>query len=295
MIPHIVAEDSIMVMIDGVTHVVSKDETSKYNDVKNCLIERRFDDIKDIFNFSKKIKEYCDGKITIEDGVLKYNGMYINNSLTSRIIKMNSEGFDINPMILFLNNLMKNPSKQSVDELYGFLSKNSLPITEDGYFLAYKKIRGDWKDNYTGTMDNSIGKIVSMPRNFVDDQRENVCSTGLHFCSMNYLPSYGGSIEPNLDGSKSFRVVVVKINPADVVSIPTDYNNAKGRCCKYEVIQEVNNLAEDFFTKSVYSKDDFSEDEDCIDDEDEDGYRSSSPINEDEDDYDYDDDLDNCR
>ena len=29
--------------------------------------------------------------------------------------------------------------------------------------------------------------------------------------------------------------MIVKINPADVVAIPTDYNNTKGRCCKYVV------------------------------------------------------------
>jgi len=33
--------------------------------------------------------------------------------------------------------------------------------------------------------------------------------------------------------------VIVKIDPADVVSIPSDYNNQKGRCCKYMVIREV--------------------------------------------------------
>ena len=30
--------------------------------------------------------------------------------------------------------------------------------------------------------------------------------------------------------------MVVKINPRDVVSIPEDYDNAKGRCCRYEVV-----------------------------------------------------------
>jgi hypothetical protein len=32
---------------------------------------------------------------------------------------------------------------------------------------------------------------------------------------------------------------LIKINPADVVSIPSDYNNAKGRCCKYVVVGEI--------------------------------------------------------
>ena len=30
--------------------------------------------------------------------------------------------------------------------------------------------------------------------------------------------------------------MILKINPADVVSVPTDYNNSKGRCCKYTVV-----------------------------------------------------------
>jgi hypothetical protein len=34
--------------------------------------------------------------------------------------------------------------------------------------------------------------------------------------------------------------MLVKVNPADVVSIPSDYNNAKGRAWKYEVVGEMN-------------------------------------------------------
>ena len=35
------------------------------------------------------------------------------------------------------------------------------------------------------------------------------------------------------------RLMVMKVNPADVVSIPHDYKNQKGRCAKYEVIAEI--------------------------------------------------------
>ena len=35
--------------------------------------------------------------------------------------------------------------------------------------------------------------------------------------------------------------MILKINPANVVSIPSDYDNAKGRCCEYEVIAEYGN------------------------------------------------------
>jgi hypothetical protein len=49
---------------------------------------------------------------------------------------------------------------------------------------------------------------------------------------MSSFGSYGGG---------SDRIVIVKINPMDVVSIPKDYNNAKGRCCRYIVVNEVPN------------------------------------------------------
>jgi hypothetical protein len=143
---------------------------------------------------------------------------------------------------------MTNPSKRAVTELYGFLEKNSLPITPDGHFLAYKKVRNDYLDIHSGTMDNSVGMIVEMERNEVDDNKDQTCSTGLHFCSQDYLPHFGS-------GSDS-RVVIVKINPSDVVSIPSDYNNAKGRACRYVVVGEIGNEGDKIdnaFNKPVQS------------------------------------------
>jgi acyl carrier protein len=156
-----------------------------------------------------------------------------------------NEGFDVQPMLSFLENLMQNPSKRAVDELYGFLEQNSLPITEDGHFVAYKRVRDDYMDFYTGKMDNSVGKEVKMERNQVDDDKDRTCSTGLHFCSLEYLPHYH---------SNQGRIVIVKINPADVVSIPSDYNNAKGRACRYVVIEEYfGSQSNEKFKTSVYT------------------------------------------
>lgn len=131
-------------------------------------------------------------------------------------------------MIAFFENLILNPSESAVKELFLFLEANELPLTDDGCFLAYKRVRDDYKDCYSGTFDNSIGSTVSMKREDVNPNRHDTCSTGLHFCSKDYLKSFYGA-----------HIMVLKINPKDVVSIPSDYNNAKGRCCRYEVIGEL--------------------------------------------------------
>lgn len=158
-----------------------------------------------------------------------YKGNVVKGLLARRILDMVKQGVNAMPLLRFLDNLMDNPSKRAVDELYGFLEASKLPITDDGYFLAYKSVTSDFKDHYTRTMDNSVGATVEMPRNQVDEDKDRTCSKGLHFAAYEYASSF----------YSEGRLVVVKINPADVVAIPSDYNNQKGRACKYDIIEEV--------------------------------------------------------
>jgi hypothetical protein len=140
------------------------------------------------------------------------------------------EGLPHEPLLNFFKNLMDNPSKRAVDELYDFLEAGELPITEDGHFLAFKNVRSNYRDIHSGNFDNSVGKVCEMPRNGVDEDKERTCSYGLHFCSIKYLPHFS-------DGENG-KTMIVKINPRDVVAIPADYNNTKGRTCRYEVVAE---------------------------------------------------------
>lgn len=186
----------------------------------------------------------------------------LSDAITKRILKMSAEGFDAKPLVNFLENLYNNPSKTAVDELFLFLDSTELPITQDGYFIAYKIVREDYRDIYSGKFSHHIGATVSMPRFEVDDKRSNTCSSGLHFCSKDYLAHYGSQ---NKDTD---RCVLVKINPKDVVSIPSDYNNAKGRTCSYTVIGEMQEkdwreiLAErDYNSSSVVDDDGFDYDD----------------------------------
>lgn len=241
--PYILQGDNVVIVIDGEPHTINKTHIT-YQKVVDAIKAKEWDVVKELINPVKVVVNYSRGNVEIVDGEMFWKRMPFHNALATRMVQMLTDGFDIEPMVNFMNNLMQNPSKRAVDELYGFLEKNSLPITPDGHFLAYKRVRDDYKDCHTGTMDNSIGMVVEMERNMVDDNRDNTCSSGLHFCSHSYLSSFGGD-----------RTVIVKINPRDVVSIPSDYNNAKGRTCRYEVIGEVGRDAQDNveFTKPVQS------------------------------------------
>jgi hypothetical protein len=257
----IVGKNFITAMVNGSTQTINEQHPN-YTTIREAVKLKDMDTVERLINISNSVANYATGKVRVDAGRVFYGTMEVHGTVVDRILDMIREGFDAAPMLAFLDNLMRNSSKRAVDELYLFLEQTSLPITEDGCFLAYKKVDENYLDFYTGKMDNSIGKVLEMARNTVDDNRDRTCSEGLHFCSLTYLPHYHGG---------RGRVMIVKINPADVVSIPSDYNNAKGRTCRYEVIGEHTSEVTEFYDKPVYtdySDEDHDSDEDYDDEQD---------------------------
>ncbi len=237
--PFVIQGNNVTVVIGNKPHTISKTHIT-YQKVVDAIKAGDWETVKETIDPKKVVLNYGQGHVAVQGDKLFWKGQEFHGALARRMITMLQEGFSIEPMINFMDNLFQNPSHRAVNELYGFLEKNNLPITPDGHFLAYKKVRGDFKDCHTGTMDNSPGRVVEMERNQVDDDKDRTCSTGLHFCSQGYLSHFGGE-----------RTVIVKINPRDVVSIPSDYNDSKGRACRYEVVGELGVDPEEAFDKPV--------------------------------------------
>jgi len=263
-LPYLIQGSSIVVIVDNKSHTIDKNSHLSYHKIVDAIKEEDWETVRELIEPAVAICNYGQGNIKIVDNVIYWNDQVFHNALATRMIKMFQEGFSIDPMLKFMNNLMANPSFRSIDQLYNFLDKNSLPITEDGHFLAFKKVKKNYTDIHSGKFDNSVGQHVTMERNQVNDDPNQTCSNGLHFCSQSYLGSFGVSDDP---------VMILKINPKDVVSIPADYNGAKGRCCEYTVVGQVGISAEDEFDSVVNSDYDLSDEDDEYEDEyvDEDG------------------------
>jgi hypothetical protein len=220
---------TITLYLDGKPQIINS-SAPLFDGVFNALKNGDEAGLRRCLEVKKSLSETPDGKFKLFEDSLYYDGVQLGPKMFARISAVFKTGVDITPIVNFLGNLHSNPSQASRDELYLFLEHNNLPITDDGHFLAYKMIRDDYTDCHSGTMDNSVGKIVEMPRGDVNANRHETCSRGLHFCSRGYIGEMGASAR---------RLVVLKINPADVVSIPSDYNNAKGRACKYLIMEEI--------------------------------------------------------
>ena len=202
------------------------------------------------YDVASSVEHFCDGYVHVKNGTLNWNGIPMPELFTDRILDMKKEGFDFDSMLNFMCNLNDNPSDKSILELFDFMQNKNLPITQDGHFLAYKAVRPDFKDIYSGSIDNSVGEVVEVDRSKVDSNRNKHCGAGLHVGAIDYVTSYGGINLDNHDDNDSDggnQIVICKVNPADVVSVPSDARFQKLRACRYEVVA----IFEDVFDKSV--------------------------------------------
>ena len=225
----------LTVVLNGKIYTIANDHP-QFDAIRLAHANGDADEIERMVSIRKTIEQFGAGIVTIKNGSLFYGDREMKNGLAKRIIKMMNEGREAfaKPLIAFMENVMLNPSFRAVEGLYEWLERSNLPITPDGHFLAWKIVNRDYKDIRTNTFDNSPGAIVEIPRNQVNEDPNQTCSSGLHFCSNEYLPKYGGFY-----GGSNSRIMLVKVNPRDVGAFPYDYNISKSRCCRYEVLQEV--------------------------------------------------------
>ena len=171
---------------------------------------------------------------------VSYKGENLPQVLAKKVIAFVEQNLPIDLFLKFWENLRLNPSYSSIRELYDFLAYKDLPLTEDGCFLAYKGVQSGFFSvtgnietrvvkgavNDLGQIYNGIGEKIEVERQDVCDDRSVHCASGIHVGSLAYAQGW------------SSNVVVVKVNPKDVVSVPSDCSCQKCRCSAYEVVAQ---------------------------------------------------------
>jgi hypothetical protein len=195
-----------------------------YNAILDKVKAGDFGGLEDLLNVGRAIASYTYGKVTVKDGQVFYGTYEVKNALVDRILAGMSAGAGHERYIKFLDKLLDNPSSRSLELAYNFIAHNCLRIGADGDVYAFKALREDFKDIHSGTIDNSVGKRIVMPRNQISDDPKLHCHRGLHCGAIGYVQSFGSNR------------VIVKVNPKDIVCVPDDYNCQKCRVCEYEVV-----------------------------------------------------------
>ena len=188
--------------------------------------------------------KYADSKLSIsKDGVVTINKEVLPSSLSKVIVALYKEDAPIDCFINFWNKLNQNPSNKARLRLYDFVDTKQITLLPDGDLLLYRVVKrtetpGRYVDIYTGTIYQSIGDTISMKRALVDDDDTRVCSHGYHVCDFSYIKHYGKAY------SGEDAVINVRVSPANVVSIPINYNNSKFRVCEFTILEENTALTE---------------------------------------------------
>ena len=251
MIPYILTEQSLTVVIEGKAYTMNNDHPA-WNQAKQSLKAEEYVKLKNLFDVSAAVEDYLDNdsKVEIKEGLVRYDGEVVHNLVVDKILAFMRQGLPYEPLVKFLGKLMNNPSRRAVNELYTFLEHKNMPLTPQGNFLAYKGVTDDFKDFHTGKFSNKVGDVLEMQRNGVCDDANRGCSSGFHAGSYQYAKGYANN---------GGNLMVVEIDPADVVSVPTDCECQKLRTAKYKVVAHYETIDAPPLDEGLY--DSYDEDE----------------------------------
>lgn len=234
---HIITKRTITVVLDdgsGSDRVVTVSrhaDPTRYQAALSALQKKQFDDlpvIMDITHAMKQAVETGGEWATVGDKVY-YATVELPRALSRKFLAMSASGIDVEPIKQFWMMLMKNPQQVSRESLFTFIEKNGVTITDDGHFILYKGINSDWTSQHDHKTVHRVGEWL--PRlESVDLDPRVPCGRGYHAAPWQYVRSiYNTGI-----------IIEVKINPADVISVP-HADCKKIRNYTYKVVRQVNN------------------------------------------------------
>lgn len=234
-----------------------------FADIRKAAFEKDIELVRTLIKTPKTLSLWSNGVFSIVEtgGVASVtkNGQPIDPRMEERVLRMFREGYPVQPLLSFYDRLAANPSHRVATQLYDFLQNVNIPLTDSGHFVCYKTVRQDYMDIHSGTFRNCIGDAPFMNRQEVDDDPNRTCSRGLHVGALPYVTMFGGS---------NGRVMIVQVDPADVVSVPVDYHAQKMRVCKYSVVAEYTGPLDSNTYGTVVTVNDPDDDDDYFPDDD---------------------------
>lgn len=240
-------QKNITVVLDGEMYVANSDNPNWTKIVQKVLTDDE-NGLADLFSPAKTVEKNFKAiteRVAVQGGTILFDGDPVDNALAKQIVRFLDEGVeDWKPLVAFMEKVQQNPEQHSREQLYEWLSRHDFAIDDEGNIVAYKSVYrlpdGGYKSHASGTawvngvefnnrqIPQNVGDVVTMPRSEVAFDPSQACSAGLHVASHNYASNF-------LRGE---ALLHVRVNPRDVVSVPTDSHWEKVRVCRYEIIGE---------------------------------------------------------
>ena len=237
-------ESTLTVFLDSDPLVVNNDHPRFDEILRGADGDLSSQEIYDLADISQVVAKKFDAlgrRVSVSNGVVYFDGDPVRNALTEHIVRALNDGSDFQSLVNFYEKLAANPNDHSREQLYTWLEGRDFTILPDGDFIAYKGcargadgtavsvhsgkavVNGE---SVNGRVPNPIDAVVEFPRTEVEWDPSAGCARGLHVGDYEYASGWSQGV-----------LLTVAVNPADVVSVPTDSNAAKVRVCRYRVIE----------------------------------------------------------
>lgn len=226
---------------------------------------------------AERLAKFSDRFEVINNQIL-LDGHMLGSLLTAALFRVLKEtetsDADVRAWVNFAMKVVDNPSRTSGEALVQWVNGTNFTITPDGDVIGYKGVAKDGNGNFVsvhsgpadivavdgvlqpaGQVPNPVGAVITMERRYVDDNRNNHCSQGLHVGQYSYARSFGHG-----------ALLKVSFDPKDVVSVPPDSNAEKMRVCRYKVLETTEYAVTAPVDYSGYDNDyEYDEDDVCED------------------------------
>lgn len=245
----VVREDggNITVVVDG-EMFVADDAHPLWNEIVEAA-QAGDENVVDLFDASRKaasLFENLSERVTVANSRIYVDGDEIDDVYADQIVRFMNEGVeDFKPLVKFLEKVYTNIEAHTRENLSRWLNATGgFTIDEDGDIIGYKGLTRDGGSIHqgpavvdgkavNGSVPNAPGSVIEMARSKVEHNPAVGCASGLHVGTWEYASGFGHGV-----------VAKVKVNPRDVVSVPTDCAGQKMRVSRYKIVEYVNEAHE---------------------------------------------------
>lgn len=236
----------------------------------------------DDFDTARVLQRYFEPvseRVSVANGRLYFDGDEVHEALSRQAVRAYESGETekFSRLVLFLENVMNNPSEHSREQLYEWLLRKDFGIDAEGRIVGYKSVYTvsgteggvfrptrngpgivDGVEVTNGYLEQRVGSVVEMARSQVVHDPSVGCSVGLHVSNYDYAEGFSGD-----------TILRVAVNPRDVVSVPTECDWDKMRVSRYVVVEATPKSEYTYNAEEVFYGEDYEACDECGEDVDE--------------------------
>lgn len=236
-VPVMLTQNSVTIVNPktGKASTISKG-TKNFELVRQAIQAKKYQRALDLIDMQTAAKTYLateGSDVTIDNGVVYYGGKPCGNLVATRILQFMEQALDPKPLVKFLKRMMLNPDERCRNSLYAFMESNEIPIDSQGNIVGYKSLQKNLTDWYSGSVKHRIGGLIRWGQRSNEtlltdvDYGQDCSNKGFHVGNHNYASTFG----------QSDRVLcLVRVDPAKVISVPSEGSMGKIRVAEYTVL-----------------------------------------------------------